>query len=375
MINCNEKINNNLESKEKIRWNPYYKIIKVSSDELYITHGLRSVFSFSVLDKLGLGVLDKVADLLQSFISMEELIEKIKIRKENENYLIDLLSSLYKNGVVQKEKETLNFCYSVYYENSEGISGKKIGVVGSGPLSIRNILSIMSLEVKKINILLSEKRNKEVDKKALPILLKDYLEQSENYINSLKKFFDDKGLEEKIGMISEFHKENLKKILEVSDVILVSFENYFPSFLYEINSLAHEIRKPVLFSFIDGGLGVLGPLVTPGETACFTCFANALEASILHPSYYIPYKSYMEKKEGTFDIAISGAPPIYDIMSGFTLDSLIRFLMDPISSPVLNRVILLNFESLEIDIQDLLKNPYCPICSKLEPPLLSSTVF
>ncbi len=56
MIKMSLKRKNEIEKTEKIRWNPFYKIIKISVDELYITHGIRSVFSFSVIDKFNLGI-------------------------------------------------------------------------------------------------------------------------------------------------------------------------------------------------------------------------------------------------------------------------------------------------------------------------------
>ncbi len=69
--------------------------------------------------------------MLQSFISTEEILKKINLNKENEIYLTDMLESFYKNGIIQKEKETISFCYSIYYDNFnlEEFSELKIGMI------------------------------------------------------------------------------------------------------------------------------------------------------------------------------------------------------------------------------------------------------
>jgi thiazole/oxazole-forming peptide maturase SagC family component len=363
-----------IEKNDKIKWNQFYKIIKISSNELYITHGLRSVFSFSVVDKHGLGILDKVAELLLSFVSLEELIEKLKISEKDELYLIDLLNSLYEKGVIQKDKEVLNSCYSVYYSGLRKQFASEIGVIGTGPLALKNIFSLLPLELEKINFINHKRKINKNEERLFPIFLKNCLDPND-YINSIRKFLDENGLEDKIKIFSEINSEIILEVFKSSDFVIVSYENYFPRIFYEINVLSHEARKPVLYTFIDGGLGIVGPVVVPGETACFTCFANAIEASVLHPSYFTTYKSYADKKENIPDTPLNGAPPFYDVISGFTIDFLIRFFADPTSVPVMNRVLLLNFESLEMDIQDVLKNPNCPICSKLEPPYMGQIII
>ncbi len=162
-------------------------------------------------------------------------------------------------------------------------------------MGIRNIISLALIGIGKINVLWRSERITKEHKKLFPLFLRDSIEHSETLGKLIEKILINNECKTKLGFIGELNNNNLMEVLKLSDIVIISTENYYPRLFYEINELAHQLRTPLIYTFIDGGMGVLGPLVIPGETACFTCFSNAFEASVLHPSYFNTYKSYMKQ--------------------------------------------------------------------------------
>ncbi len=369
--NIKKKISND----DKIKWNPYYKVFPITPNEVYITHGLRSTFSFSILDELELKILDKIVNYLQNFISLEELFEILKIKEENKNYLEEILNSLYEKGIIIKEKDS-QILYAVYFEEISKLQHINIGLIGLGPLGIRNLFSFLSLEINTVNVIDGRENIPYEACSNYTLFFKDFIETSKSPSEALKKFLSKHPqYTDKIKIFDNFEKENLIEFLKSSNMVIISLESYLPKLFNEINSLAFEFNTPVLYSFIEGGVGIIGPLVIPRETSCFLCFMSQFEASLLLPSHYLAYKSYMNKIEKSGKTLIGGSPPILDIISGFIVDCGIRILLGLESAYTINRILILNFESLEMEIQDVLKNPSCPTCLKGEPPIMASSVL
>jgi len=354
----------------KLILNPQYKIIKIDPNEVYVTHSFRSIYSYTIVDDRRLGVLSKIFDMLRQPTSIQELISELKLSPENTSYIKDLINDIYRIGIICKADENpIIAYYKIHYDELPDLVSKNICIVGCGPLGIRIILTLLSLGFEHINIF--DDRlflNSREEILQYPYYLRKYIISCKTYTDIIKNFIENfKKNEISIYHISnDTDKDLFVDIAKKSDITIVTAEYYRPKLFNEINELAHKNMFTLIYGFIDGSIGVVGPLIIPKETACYMCFENAVEACLQYRENFISYKHQMMLYEEGQTYFISQITPLYDIVSGFVVDNLIRFLIGDIS-PLLSRVLFLNFESLEMDIQDILKNPRCPVCSQLKP--------
>jgi thiazole/oxazole-forming peptide maturase SagC family component len=358
-----------LSDDDEIVLNPNYRAIKVDPNEVYITHGLRSVYSYVVMDDRKLGVLGKIIDMLKQPISVQELLSKLKLSADDTQYIKNFINDLYEMGIISKANEnTVTAYYRVHYEDVPDLTTKDLCIIGSGPLGIRIISTLLALGFRSINVF--DDRiflDSKVEKSQFPLYIKRYLSSCRNYSDIVKNFIKDyEEYKTHVKIHDAINEDSLVDVAKSSEITVVTAEYYRPKLFNDLNELAHRNEFRLLYGFIDGSIGVVGPLVIPKETACYMCFENAFEACMHHREDFITLKHQMMLHESEQAYYISQVTPLYDILSGFIIDNLIRFLIGD-ALPLLNRVLFLNFESLEIEIQDFLKNPRCPVCSSLKP--------
>jgi len=358
-----------LSDDDEILLNPNYRVVKVDPNEIYITHGLRSVYSYAVIDDRKLGVLGKIIDMLKQPISVQELLSKLELSADDKQYIKSFINNLYEMGVICKaDSDTITAYYRVHYENVPDLTTKDICIIGCGPLGIRIISTLLALRFKSINVFDDRMfLDSEVEKSQFPLYIRRYLLSCRNYSDIIKNFIKDyEEYKTHIKVIDATNEDSLLEVAKSSEIIVVTAEYYRPKLFNDVNELAHRNGFKLLYGFIDGSIGCVGPLVIPKETACYMCFENAFEACSVYRENFITFKHQMMIHESERTYYISQVTPLYDIISGFIIDNLIRFLIGD-TLPLLNRVLFLNFESLEIEIQDFLKNPRCPVCSSLKP--------
>jgi len=164
-------------------------------------------------------------------------------------------------------------------------------------------------------------------------------------------------------------REGISRLFSSSTIVLLAMEVYHPRLFAEVNAVALRARKPVMYSFVDGSIAFVGPLMIPGETSCYVCLESLLESNILSQSTFQSVKSYVEGvEENGSDSRIGGMPPLHDVMAGFLVDAIVRYLFQASSVPFLDRMLCIDFDTLEMKVEDILKNPACPACSDLESP-------
>ncbi|MEW6456779.1 MAG: hypothetical protein AB1410_08735 [Acidobacteriota bacterium] len=382
MIKIGRERRSELRDDDKIRWNPYYRIVKLTPDEIYITHGLRSVYSFSIVDNKELHVIGKMTDMLQSSVSLKDLVNNLNLSSKHIPYINETIESFYKKGIIVRENECFLPYYQVHYKTLPTLSNANIGLIGAGFIGMRVVQNILSMQVGKSIMIADDRKisNKEIESKNFLFFLMDgACGDRSNYIHILAKYlqrFETLGDKVEIQYFNVLDEQTLKNILRSSDITIIGMERYHPRLFSEINLLAHEEKASILYSFVDGSLGIVGPLVIPGETACYTCMEASLESSMTNPFAFTTFKTFMEKQEEYGENqSLSGIPPLYDIVSGFVVDSFIRFFLSGDSVPIINRALIIDFESLEMDLQDILKIPGCPACSTFGIPQMSPTAL
>lgn len=134
----------------------------------------------------------------------------------------------------------------------------------------------------------------------------------------------------------------------------------YPSlvFLRNLNRLAITFSKPMVIGFIDGPfISVLA--IKPTETACFECFEQRQLARIQDSNAYNNFaKATMRYPRNEHGTAIN---PLIHLLSSAVLFEC-ALISSAGTSRIGARVVSVYLPILEIQVQDLLRIPYCPAC-------------
>ena len=133
------------------------------------------------------------------------------------------------------------------------------------------------------------------------------------------------------------------------------------SLLRNLNRILIKLEKPLILGFIDGPfMSLLSTIVN--QTGCFECFEHRmlarLEDTVVYHKFVQSNRNYNNRKE---DIKTNiFTPPVHMLTSAVITEG---FLYATFSMMRLaGRIVNIYLPVLEIQVQDLLRVPYCPAC-------------
>lgn len=158
-------------------------------------------------------------------------------------------------------------------------------------------------------------------------------------------------------------EESLLPLFEPYSVIMGCFMRPPVMLLRNLNRLLVKLRKPFILGFVDGPFLSIVSMASP-ETACFECFEKRVMARLEDVSTYKTFvkatSTYMadkNKSDGSYSPLLSML--ISAVLSEGFLTSSIKI------NKTSGRIINVYLPSLEIQVQDLLRVPYCPACGSV----------
>lgn len=144
------------------------------------------------------------------------------------------------------------------------------------------------------------------------------------------------------------------------DSIVISLKHININFLRNMNRLALEYEKTLSAGFIDGPF-ITALSTNPQKTGCFECFETRILARLEDHVLYERYVKEDKTREGDID-------PSKSIISSILTNLLVSeaFLLKNYSlTKFEGRVLSIFVPSLEIQVQDILRVPYCPACGNI----------
>lgn len=276
-------------------------------------------------------------------ISFDDIVKKFSLDENDSNLLNDIISSLIGNRFLEYDDKKNNMQNTLY---------ELIGEY------FYDIPDESKIEKNKIMFITDNDR------------LKDYasLVSKDIYINLDMMSADDIKKIEKSNLTDttdaieniEIKKELLKLFDNISCVV-VSVEKPRLNLLRNINRLLLDKSVPIVISILDGPF--LNITTIKGkETACYECFENRVIARNESLSVYNKFvkqtMNFKIKNKRTY---------ITPILQSFTSIALYEaFLFAAIGKCKLSgRVINVYIPSIEIQVQDLLRVPFCPACGHI----------
>lgn len=159
--------------------------------------------------------------------------------------------------------------------------------------------------------------------------------------------------------------EKFEQILKTASVVLGCYMRPNIQFLRNLNRVLIKMKKPSVLSFIDGPFLTLLSTASP-ETGCFECFEHRVLARLEDTNaYHLFVKATMEQsgsvfreKDGKSFSPLIGLLVSAVLSEGF-LSSSVRI------NKLTGRILNIYLPTLEIQVQDLLRVPYCPACGNI----------
>ncbi len=187
-------------------------------------------------------------------------------------------------------------------------------------------------------------------------------EFSEILFNSTKK--------QEFGKVNHFKYSTLKeveeinKIVEKSDFLLVDANRWSPYHVEQINKIALEHNKPWLFiGGLEGSLLKIGPFFYGKETGCYNCLVSRIKSNHEFPEHFTAYENYLRNaKIGSKADRFVDIDLVYNLTANLALLEVMKFFKEWAIPATWRAYLVLNIASLQLTKHTLLKKPFCEVC-------------
>jgi bacteriocin biosynthesis cyclodehydratase domain-containing protein len=303
-------------------------LVLLSRDELLVQYGTRFRPSELFRDDELTGLLGTLVDSLRSGpVRVMSLVAAVapQLREEARRVVADLVERGFLTDV-GRDLVTQYLAYT--FEGSRDAGEQPVTVIGAGPLGARIASSLASHPVGRIELL--AERAPGVDA--------------------------------------------IRSAVDGTALTVVALERTDLRLAHLVNRVCLELRRPWLHAGMDGNRGLIGPLFVPPYTACFNDYWTLVAATTPSPAMANAYRRRTSSRE---DNDLPSGPPVFaDIVAGHAVLAVLHFLLRDTSFAV-GRQVVVDFDSLRIDVEDVLKLPRCPVCGTDRPsrrPVIASEI-
>jgi len=170
----------------------------------------------------------------------------------------------------------------------------------------------------------------------------------------------------------DFEVSNLTTITEKDiydwindcDIVIFAMDKGFSAVLYWVNKAALQ-RTPPLPWFsteVEGIEGIIGPMIIPGETACYMCYKMRSIANENSFSDSISYNRYLKDRKKDESSKRSNLSIGLNISANFIALEVFKALTGYIQPQLLSKIFVVNYMNLNCEFHKILRKPNCPHC-------------
>lgn len=158
--------------------------------------------------------------------------------------------------------------------------------------------------------------------------------------------------------------EEIEAAMPDVGLVVVSTDMLRPCLNNDVNTLSYEIGVPVLYVYADGPDVQVGPLVYPGETACYACFEVQDEGARHLRDEFLVFKDDLARTGFSSDTA-----PHIAAMAAAWAALCVADVQAHEVSRLAERVVRIETQRFEVASHRVLQMPRCPQCSRHRPDL------
>lgn len=171
----------------------------------------------------------------------------------------------------------------------------------------------------------------------------------------------------KLGWAAD-ENSDLDNTADAIKIVCADFENF--TFFCEENGKSVKDEQITLYLWKSGARILLGPIVYPGETACFNCYRGRLESNV---QFVDEFRDIIQYQGDSNTLSDNN-----DLITGISNSMLFRnlfFIFDKVPNLALpNTVYSMHLITGESKTQPVLKLPRCSVCGRAREDKLSRAV-
>ncbi len=154
------------------------------------------------------------------------------------------------------------------------------------------------------------------------------------------------------------------RAVEGADCALVCIDAPAPALLRAVNRAALKTGTPWLAGQIYGGLGVVGPTVVPGESACYQCYELWRDAHLPNAREVVQYETRLSEMSAIRNPR--AAPrPLATCLAGLVALEALRLVTRQARPQTVGRFLRVQFFEPEMTYHPIIRLPGCPACGRL----------
>jgi bacteriocin biosynthesis cyclodehydratase domain-containing protein len=176
----------------------------------------------------------------------------------------------------------------------------------------------------------------------------------------LKERLSGEGHRSVVALDGELDRMGVEEAMESSDLVVLALERPDPRLAHIVNRFGVRDERPWLHAVIDGNFGLVGPLFLPPDTGCYNDFRTVVEGSDPNPRMTRIYSPAISNGPAA-SAFFPGLPAHAAIVASFACLAAVHFLIRGTAFP-LGRLMIVDFDRLLIDVEDLVRLPRCPVC-------------
>jgi ribosomal protein S12 methylthiotransferase accessory factor len=158
--------------------------------------------------------------------------------------------------------------------------------------------------------------------------------------------------------------EAIQQAAERADVLIAAVDRDFAAAAHWVNQAAVAQSKPAAFLTMDGAVAEIGPIVYPGETACYMCYRMR---AIACADDYAAAMAFEERRDRQRAVSARREPtflPTLSVAAGILAGELAKTLTAVGRHALAGRVMLWDGMGGLLSEHDVVRQPACPVCGK-----------
>jgi bacteriocin biosynthesis cyclodehydratase domain-containing protein len=349
-------------------------VVVINDNEVLVQFGSKSYPSQLLRDTDLTGVLGRVFHRFQTGTATRgEMLSAIA--SEHRDEVVRLLDSLSRQGIlVDSDKSPVEQYIAYTFTQETRLTDRSVCLIGAGPLGARIAETLLQHGVGTIKLL--EGRQPDAVWRGHPGPGYSSGSTSTRPVQSeLRDHLCERGYAGVESYETSPDERALENSITGSDIAVLALEQPDIRLAHLVNRVCIGAGKRWIHVTLDGNLGVVGPLFVPGETACYNDFRTLLDAAGSNPQMSRLYRRYATER-GAVSFS-PGLPAHADIVGGFASLGVVHWLLSS-TCYLLGRALVVNFDRMTIDVEDVLKLPRCPVCARwrfaYQPPFSAEAV-
>jgi len=329
-------------------------LVLISDDEVLIQFGLRSRPSELIRDEDVSGLIRRtIGRVLQGSVTVAELLAQARPGQEDETR--KLLTDFVDRGILTDIQSNPVEQYLRYtFEGEPHSAAGQVALIGAGPLGARIAQSLIQHGIAGITLL---------DDRPIDTLWRAFgplrLDAKHDGTRADVAVCDALGPGLK-ALDARIDTAGIERAVTEAEFVVLALEQPDLRTAHLVNRFAIRERRPWLLTNIDGNLGLVGPLFLPVETACYNDYRTLAFAATPNRGMARKHREHLLQHRGSGSF-FAGLPSYVEIAAGHASLAIVHYLLRG-TCFALGRVMVIDFDRMQIDVEDVLKLPRCPVC-------------